>query len=92
MLAKPSSRLLVVLFVVALVCALVVSGPVHVALHGGAHGDGCNICHLAVMGLPPVELAPSVEECVELADLEPESPVVELLLAAACAPRAPPVA
>jgi hypothetical protein len=92
MFGKPSSKVLIALFVVALICVLVVSGPVHVALHGDSPGDGCDVCHLAATSLPILVLVPALTTHVEAAMLLPEDVVVEPVRDTPSAPRAPPAA
>jgi len=90
MFPKAPSKLLIVLFVVALVCVLVVSGPVHAALHGDSPGDGCNLCHIAVMSLPTPVLVLAIAEVVHVNKTPAPAPLVAAPHAISIAPRAPP--
>lgn len=90
MFPKSPSKLLLVLFVVALVCVLVVSGPVHAALHGDSPGDGCNVCHLAITSLPTPVLVPAIADIIRAVESPPQAPIVEAHHAVSISPRAPP--
>ena len=90
MFPKAPSKLLLVLFVVALVCVLVVSGPVHVALHGDSPGDGCYASHISIASLGEPVLVPALETTCEQLDEPATAPLIEAPHAASSAPRAPP--